>query len=169
MKLPSTAATRPGDLPRLLFAAGVVAVLDISFAATYWVVYRGAITFTRLLQSIASGLLGKAAFDGGAGTAWVGAAAHCTVALGWSTIFLLAARRWPAFRRELGRRHGALKVGMPFGMMVWLAMNFVVVPLSHARPTPVWSTWFFVSLAWHAVGVGLPMAVILREPAAALS
>lgn len=52
---------------------------------------------------------------------------------------------------------------MPYGVMVWLAMNFVVVPLSHTTPTRAGSTWFWVCLAWHAVGVGLPMALIVRR------
>ena len=164
MKVPSAARTRPGDLPRVLFAATIVAILDISFAATYWVVYKGTTTLPRILQSIATGIQGRAAMQGGTASVLLGAAAHCAVALGWTMIFWLAARRWPAFRRVLGSRGGAFRVGMPYGVFVWLAMEFVVVPISHAKPAPVLSAWFAVSLVWHAFGVGLPMAVILREP-----
>jgi hypothetical protein len=149
-------------LSRWLLAGAVVAVLDISFAATYWVVLRHATTFPRILQSIASGLLGKAAFQGGTRTVLLGAVLHCTVAFGWSAIFLLAARRWRAFGQVLASRYGAVKTGFPFGVMVWLVMDLVVSPLSHAKPTPIGSTWFMVSLLWHPIGVGLPMAVVIR-------
>jgi len=162
MKLPSGGRTRPGDLGRVLFAAAVVAVLDISFAATYWVVYKGTTTFPRILQSIAAGVQGKTAFQRGSASVVLGAVAHCAVALGWTTIFWLAVRRWPAFRQALNGHNGAFTVGMPYGVFVWLAMQFVVVPLSHAKPAPVLSAWFAISLVWHAFGVGLPMAVILR-------
>ena len=159
----------PVQLWRFLVAGALVAVLDISFAETYWVVIRNATTYARVLQSIASGAIGKSAFQGGSDTVILGAILHCTVAYGWTAIFLLASRHWRAFARVLAGPYGAVKTGFPFGVVVWLVMDFVVMPLSHARPTPVGSTWFVVSLLWHPVGVGLPMAVVLRgegEPAA---
>jgi hypothetical protein len=145
-----------------VLAGALVAVLDISFAETYWVVIRHATTFARVLQSIASGLLGKSAFQGGSNTVILGAVLHCTIAYGWTAIFLLASRRWEAFGRLLASPYGAIKTGFPFGVMVWLVMDLVVSPLSHAKPAPVGSTWFLVSLLWHPIGVGLPMAVVLR-------
>ncbi len=163
MKVPSSGRMRAGDLRRFVLAAAVVAVLDISFAATYWVVIRGTTTFPRIMQSIAAGLLGKAAFEGGVRTVLIGAVLHCVVASGWTALFLFAARHWAAFGRLLQGRLGAIKTGMPFGILVWLVMNLVVVRLSRATPAPVASTWFWVSLAWHAVGVGLPIAIIIRE------
>jgi hypothetical protein len=36
-------------------------------------------------------------------------------------------------------------------------------PLTRARTTPPASSLFFVMLAWHAVGVGLPIALMLRR------
>jgi len=155
----------PVQVWRFVIAGALVAILDISFAETYWVVIRNATTYARVLQSIASGVLGKSAFQGGSDTVILGAILHCTVAYGWTAIFLIAARHWRAFSRVLAGRYGALKTGFPFGVVVWLVMDFVVMPLSHAKPTPVGSSWFLVSLLWHPVGVGLPMAVVLRGEA----
>ena len=163
--VPAAPRTELTDPQRFLLAGFVVALLDMSFAQTYWVVIRQATTFARVVQSIAAGLLGKAAFQGGGATVVLGAICHCVVAFGWAGVFLLAARRWHAFRRVLDSRGGALKVGVPFGMLVWIVMDLVVIPLSRARPTPVASSWFFVSLFWHAVGVGPPMAIVFRRPA----
>ena len=150
-------------MSRFLLAGAVVAVLDISFAETYWVIIRAATTYPRVLQTIASGLLGKSAYLGGADTVMLGAILHVAVAYGWTAVFLLAARRSRAFGRVLASRYGAVKTGFPFGVMVWLVMDLVVTPLSHAKPTPVGSAWFLVSLLWHPIGVGLPMAVVLRR------
>ena len=161
--LPRSARWRHGDFIRWIVGGAVVAVLDLSFAGTYWVVIRQATTLPRILQSIASGLLGPAAFQGGAQTVWLGAALHCLVALGWTGVFLFLARNWEPFARTLATPRGALKAGMPFGLLVWLVMDLVVSPLSHARPAPIASTWFVVSLVWHAFGVGLPMAVVAQS------
>lgn len=154
---------RPGDGARFAVATVVVAILDISFAGTWWVVIRHATTFTRVLQSIASGFLGRAAFDGGARTAVLGAGLHCIVAAGWTGLFILLVRRSVSLSRVLREPWGAVRTGMPYGICVWLAMDLVVVPLSHATPAPVTATWFWVSLVWHAVGVGLPIALVARS------
>ncbi len=162
MKIPSDRETRPGWLPRFLFATAVVAILDISFAATYWVVIRGATTLPRILQSIAAALLGKASFQGGTATALLGGVLHCIVAAGWTAVFLIAVHRWSWLRQQLQSPFGAAKLGMPYGVFVWLMMTFAIIPLSHATAASATSTWFWISLVWHAVGVGLPIAMIAR-------
>jgi hypothetical protein len=149
-------------LRKFLVAGALVAVLDISFADTYWVVFRGATTLQRIFQSIAAGVLGKDAFTVGSRAVLLGVVLHCVIAFGWTAVFFALASRWPAFRRVLLGPSGALRVGLPFGMLVWLSMNLVIIPLSHTRPTAIASTWFWVCLVWHAVGVGLPMALIWR-------
>lgn len=148
---------------RYVVAGLVVAVLDLSFAATYWVVFRQAITFPRLLKGIAAGLLGHPALQGGAPVAWLGALVHGSVAFIWTAVFLALRTYWPAFRRALSGPHGVIAVGAPYGAFVWLAMDFIVLPLSRTTPTPIASSWFVICLVWHMIGVGPPMAVILRD------
>jgi hypothetical protein len=164
MSISATARPRfwRGDLQRWVAAGAIVAVLDISFAATWWVVVRHLISFQRLLQGIASAVLGDAALHGGIGSAALGALLHCAVAFGWALVFLVLVRLVPGLRRTLARRSGVYLLGMPFGVLVWLAMNWVVIPLSHGTPTRIASAWFWGCLVWHAVGVGLPMAVIAK-------
>jgi len=163
MKVPSVGESRPGGLQRFLFAAAVVAVLDISFAATYWVIIRGTSTLPRIFQAIAAGLLGKASFQGGAATVALGVVLHCVVASGWTAVFILAVRQWSGLHRVLQSRFGAFKTGMPYGILVWLMMTFAIIPLTRTTPASVATQWFWISLAWHAVGVGLPIAIIVRE------
>ncbi|HEY4100046.1 MAG TPA: hypothetical protein VGM20_04120 [Gemmatimonadales bacterium] len=148
---------------RYVVAGLMVAVLDLSFAATYWVVLRGAITFPRLLKGIAAGVLGRAALQDGASVAWLGLLVHCTVAFGWTALFLLMRARWPAFRRALSTQRGIVSIGVAYGASVWLVMDFIVIPLSGATPTPLSSSWFYICLVWHMIGVGPPMAIILRD------
>jgi hypothetical protein len=49
----------------------------------------------RIFQSIASGLLGKAAFEGGVGTAVLGLILHVFIASSIVTTFYLVSRRFP--------------------------------------------------------------------------
>jgi hypothetical protein len=150
---------------RVALAGAVVAVLDGAFAVVLYVPILHLTTPPRLFQSIAGALLGKATFQGGAATVLLGLAIHCTVALSWSAAY---AALWSAFRflRELtASPWGVAVAGVVFGMLVWLAMDLIVLPLTRARPTPVTSPLFVVMLLWHAIGVGPPMAALIRAGA----
>lgn len=150
------------DASRMMLAGLAVAVLDGLFAVVLYVVVLHVTTVARVFQSIATGLLGKASYSGGAATVALGVACHLTVAFGWTILFYLASRRISAAREWMRSNAGVLVVGLAYGMFVWLAMNFVVIPISRATPTPVANWRFWAMLAWHAVGVGVPVARILR-------
>lgn len=150
------------DVSKLVWAGLTVAVLDALFAIVLYVVVLHATTVARVFQSIAAGLLGKASYSGGARTVALGIACHLTVAFGWTSICYIASRRIDSVRDLVRSNAGSIAVGLVYGAIVWLAMDFVVIPLSRATPTPVANWRFWAMLAWHAVGVGLPMVRILR-------
>src|SRR4051812_31422372 len=78
-----------------VLAGGLVAgTLDIVYACTFWALKRD-VPVQQILQSVAAGLLGKASFEGGAATAWLGLGLHYFIALSMSVVYYLAARRWP--------------------------------------------------------------------------
>lgn len=149
------------SLRRVLLAAMVVAAADLLDAIIVWVVIFQKATVPRILQSIASGLLGPDSFRGGAATAFLGLALHLLVALGWTLVFLLLLRQWPWLHRWTSTTRGAVMAGLVYGAMVWLLMDGVVLPLSRARVTPVTAPWFWIQLATHPFVVGLPIALIL--------
>ena len=153
--------TRP-SIARVLVAALVVAAADLLDAIVVWVVLYQKSTVERILQSIASGLLGRdAAFGGGSVTAALGLVLHVVVALGWTVVFWVLLQRWPRLRAWTTSTRGAVLAGLGYGAVVWLLMDGVVLPLSRARATPVTATWFWIQLATHPFVVGLPIAVIL--------
>jgi hypothetical protein len=82
-----------------------------------------------VLQAVASGLLGHAAFSGGVRTALLGLAIHFCIAFFWATVFVLAARVLP-FLSEYPIRSGLL-----FGVIVYGVMNYLVLPLSRVAPS----------------------------------
>jgi uncharacterized membrane protein YagU involved in acid resistance len=145
---------------RAILVGGLVAgALDITYAFVLWWL-RAAVPPRRILQSVASGLLGKAAYDGGAGTAVLGAFLHFFNALVIAAIFVGASRIWPVLARR------ATLFGPLYGIGVYLVMNYVVLPLSAfprrggGGPPPV--VWITGVLA-HMFLIGLPIALTARR------
>jgi hypothetical protein len=108
----------------------------------------------RTLQSVASGLLGRGALDGGWATAALGVALHFTIALGAATVYYLASRRIALMVQR------PVLSGLLFGALVYLCMSRVVVPLS-AAPFRIPLT--LLDLAVHMFFIGLPIALAVRR------
>ena len=156
---------RPGraSAARVLTAALVVAAADLLDAVVVWVVIFQRSTVQRILQSIASGLLGPAAFGGGSATAALGLALHLAIALGWTVVFFILLVRWPRLREWTRPTGGAVLAGLVYGAAVWLVMDGLVLPLSRAKVVPPTVPWFWIQLATHPLVVGLPIALILAR------
>src|SRR5215831_1938619 len=131
-----TAAPR-APISRLLAAATVVAVLDGAFAVVLYVTVLRACSAAQLMQSIAGALLGRAAFRGGSTTVALGVALHFGVAFGWTLVYAALRAMSGRLRQLTATTRGALRAGALFGVVVWLAMDLLVVPLTRARTTPL--------------------------------
>jgi hypothetical protein len=109
-----------------------------------------------ILQSIASGVLGRPAYQGGMTTALLGLLLHFFIAFGVVATYLVATRLIPALNRR------PWIYGLLYGLAVYAVMNLVVIPLSHAAlgsgPTPV--VVRVNGLLIHMFGVGLPAALV---------
>jgi uncharacterized membrane protein YagU involved in acid resistance len=139
-----------------ILAGGLLAgLLDIIAA---FVVYgsRGAPTI-RILQAIASGILGAAAFEGGIATAVLGLVLHFGIAIGWAAAFYALSRKLPWLSQK------PLLSGALFGAAVYFLMNLVVLPLSAVAPRPF--SLDAVILVVHVLCVGIPIALIQARPA----
>ena len=111
-----------------------------------------------LLQFIASGLLGLAAFAGGLGSALLGLLLHIVFSLVIAAVFIMAATRLPVLRRNL------ILSGLLYGVVVYFVMNFVVTPLSAAPPAEGITLPVIVEgIIAHALTIGLPLAFITRR------
>lgn len=107
----------------ILIAGSVAGVLDITFACVFYGLQRG-ITPTRILQSISSGILGKAAYQGGLPTALLGLALHFFIATTAAAVYYAASRKLPVLVRH------PIPCGLLYGAGVFAVMNLLVVPLS---------------------------------------
>ena len=142
---------------RAILAGGLAAaVLD---AADALVAYKLAFGMSPLViyQFVASGLLGKAAYTGGAASAFLGLGVHVLVAFTSATVFVLASERFPGLRR------GAVGLGLAFGVGVFAVMNFLVIPLSRIGASVPSFPVVANGLLAHAFLVGLPIALAARR------
>lgn len=102
--------------------------LDLLFAVSF-AGYNGAAP-VKVFQTIASGVLGNAAFTGGNGVAMLGLACHFGLSILWAALFAAVAWQLPALTRR------PILVGIGFGLVVFVCMRLIVLPLS-AYPRPV--------------------------------
>ena len=140
----------------LIAAALVVGAIDIVNAMVFWKLRAGTAPVA-ILQSVAAGLLGKASFEGGAGTAALGLFLHLVIMCAMAAAYGLAARRWTWMLER------PVAAGLGYGLLTWGAMNVVVVPLSRAGSPPFILSWFLDGLFVHLVLVGLVFAFVARR------
>ena len=134
----------------------VAGTLDIVYACVFWGVKSG-VPAPQIFQSVAAGLLGKAAFDGGAATAALGLGLHYFIALSMSVTYYVVAGRWPLLRRR------PVLCGAGYGLLLYLIMNRIVVPLSAAGGGSKDPLWISLSVLVHVVLIGIPIAIFARK------
>lgn len=142
-----------------VLAGGLAAgTLDLIYACTFWGIKIG-FTPMQILQSISAGWLGRdAAYAGGWTSATLGLVSHYGIALVMAACYYAASLRW----RALAER--PLRYGPPYGVLLYAAMTYVVVPLSNAGDgsLPAWRWENLSHLAAHMLLVALPCALAAR-------
>ena len=145
------------SIPKTIALATLIAgTLDISDALIFYGL-RG-VSSLLILQSIASALLGRSAYAGGLKTATLGLLIHFCITLFWATLFVLAATRFRALRRH------ALLSGLAYGMVVYLIMNYIALPLTRLAPVHHPTGISLINaVAALMLCIGLPIALINRR------
>jgi hypothetical protein len=132
-------------------------VFDITQAMVAFNLQSGLKPMT-VLQSVASGLLGRASFQGGAKSAALGAFLHFFIAFSWATIYYVASRRL-IFMTEK-----QIVAGLIYGEFVWIIMTFVVLPLSAIHRWPTWNNAAIITgPIGHMFLVGLPISLAVKR------
>lgn len=141
-----------------LTAGAVGGALDLIAAM---VVYP-AISDARALQipqSVASGVLGHRAFEGGGATVLLGILLHFVMACGAGLTLTLAMKRLALLRAS------TLVTGAGFGIAVYFFMQWVVLPLSRAAVQSPDAARLTLGLAIHVLAIGLPMTLVVQQMA----
>lgn len=152
-----TSAARPISA---VLAGGLCAgTLDIVAACTLYGL-RG-VSPMRILQSIASGVLGVEAFQGGMSTAALGLLLHFFIAGVAAWVYYLGSSWMPILAQR------PVVCGACYGIGVYVFMNFVVLPLSAVTRRPFSPGLAAIMVVIHIGCVGIPIALAVRRFAGA--
>lgn len=147
---------RVPSLPGWLWAGALAAVADLGVAVAYWSGLYGT-TPVRIPQSIASWMLGPAAFEGGTGSAVLGLVVYIAVVAA-----IMAAYQELRSRHVALERHPCL-FGAGYGVAVYALLFHVAVPhFTAAVATPKPWHWEVTCVAAYAILVGIPSALLGR-------
>jgi hypothetical protein len=136
-----------------IVGGGIVAgLLDLTYAIAAW--STQGVPAKIIPLSIASGLLGKDAFGGGVGTIALGVTLHFLLATAMAAGFVTAANFFPTLTAR------PVRFGAAYGALIYLIMNFVVVPLSRAPLSPPPLIMAAGDFLAHMLLVGVPIALI---------
>jgi hypothetical protein len=142
-------------LTGILLGGGIAATLDLVYAVLRnW---GGGRPPVWTLQLVGSGWLGSESFSRGAAGAVLGFVSHYGIVLAAAALYFVASQRVQLLRSR------PIICGALFGVLVYLFMNFAVLPLSAfpfelSYPLPRLLEGFAV----HAVLVGIPIALAIR-------
>jgi hypothetical protein len=145
---------RSRALPTIALAGLIAGILDITSAFVIaGIKGTGSI---RMLQGIASGLLGQQSFEGGMATAGLGLAIHFLIAFTAAAVFYAASRKLSFLAEH------AVVSGLLYGIAVYIFMYWILVPL--VFPTAHHSMSRDVTaVIIHIVLIGLPIALVVRR------
>ena len=139
------------DIAAIALSALVAGTLDIT--ATGALMKAQGVPFRRLLQGVASGALGRSAYEGGSRTAAIGLALHFLIAAFWATLYCAAAAQWRGLPAH------PILFGAVYGVVVHLIMSRLVLPLSRLNRPFSWKAWL-TQIPIHIVCVGIPIALV---------
>lgn len=139
-----------------LFTGVVAAIVEMMIVLPA----QGALGATpaRVFQGIAAGALGRAAFRQGLPAVALGVAVHLLISVVAAGLYAWAAVRWETLARR------PIAWGLAYGVVVYVVMNFVVIPLSRIGFTPppsfpLWAASFGVHLFFFGLPIALTVAI----------
>lgn len=143
-----------GTLGAIGWGGLIAGILDIAGVFAVWA-FRGVMPVT-ILQSIASSLQGREAFQGGIPSALLGLFLHFAVSFTYAAGYVVFSAHAAALRRH------PVIFGLIYGVLVAWLMTYVVVPMTRAEfgsppPSPA---GLARSMFIHTVLFGLPIALV---------
>jgi uncharacterized membrane protein YagU involved in acid resistance len=156
-KIQTIESSKPVAGFKTILWSGLIAGILDGIAAVIVLHIWFKLTPGQVMQWIASGAYGPSAFAGGSGTVTAGVFFHFIVA------FVLAAFYFIIYPKVKILKNRPVVSGVIFGIGIFLVMNIIVIPASHIQPSPFDLGLASVSIIWHIVLVGLPIALITKK------
>ena len=138
----------------IAMATLVAGALDILYAAMMSMIFgRGPAT---MLRSVASGPFPGATEWGALGSG-LGLVVHFALMAIMAACFVYAARNWPVLISK------PIHAGVVYGLITYVVMNLVVVPVRFDAPLPTQPRAILSQLFAHIALVGIPIALIAAK------
>lgn len=150
-------ATRPQLLKGLTLATLASGTLDAAAGIVVFDFALGRMSIVQILQWIASGVFGAESFNMGLGSAAYGMFFHFVIAFGFSAGLFAFYKKFPVIRDY------PVFSGLAYGGYIWIAMNFIVLPLSQTPVSPFEPGVALTGYIWHMLFTGLPISMIARR------
>ena len=143
---------------RTILRAGLIAGTLDALAATIMFMIRGGKDPAGVWRYVASGVFGKEALASVSGMAVWGLVFHFCIALIFAATFFVV---YPTLRRLI---NNPAVTGLLYGILVWVVMNLIVLPLSQIPPAPPFDlSKALIGMAIIMVCVGLPISLIVHK------
>ena len=142
-------------LKTILLAGFTAGTLDILAAFINYMVKFGKSPVI-VLNFIASGVFGDAAFSGDAMMPVWGLIFHYIIAFIWTIFFYLVYQRVKFLGKNI------LLSGLLYGIVIWLIMNLILVPFSNTPKLPIRFPQLLLGVLYLMICVGLPVSIITQ-------
>ena len=138
--------------------AGLIAGTLDGLGAIIWAYLKSSTPPAVVFKYIASGVYGKEAFAGGVSMIIMGIVFHYVIATIWSTLMYgLYPRLIPVLKNKF-------LLGILFGIVIWLVMNFIVVPNSNAPQGKDFDrVQAVINMSILIVAVGIPICIVMHR------
>jgi hypothetical protein len=148
---------RDSTLRSIALGGMMVAVLHLVVQDGLVFSLLGQRSFILVIQYVASGVMGNAAFAGGLVTALLGLVIHFLISFIVAGVFILSTGRIPLLQRN------SILGSLLYGVGVFVVLYYVVLPLSAAPPVPL-QLMDIIELAMeHILVIGLPLGLFVRR------
>lgn len=147
------AQPRSRPFKAIFWGGSIVGALDIAYAIVMYTPRHPIL----IPQTIASGVLGAKAYNEGMSSAALGVFLHFLIAFTAAAVYFAASRKLPLLTRR------AVVCGLLYGALVFLFMQFVVLPLSAKPPSHMAVPERLAEFVEHWFFVGLPIALSVRR------
>jgi hypothetical protein len=139
-----------------ILSALIAGSLDIGLAFLTAFIKSGA-SADLVLRFVASGLLGKIAFTGSDWIVLLGLLIHYMIAIVFSFIFFLF---YPKLQRWMKNK---ILIGICYGILVWMVMNLLVLPLSKVPAIVFTIGNALVGISVLIIAIGWPLTYLAEK------
>lgn len=149
-------ANRKNAALTILKAGLIAGILDATAASINYKIATGNNPI-KVWKFVASGFFGKAALTGGTSFAIWGFIFHMLIAATFAALFFFI---YPHVKFLSKNK---VLTGLFYGIIVWMIMNLIIVPLSHTPKFPFNATKAILAAGILMVCIGLPISLIVAK------